>query len=301
MTVDACKVTMKQSKTLRTRIQKRITAGFDGQHIEPGQPGNPTAYRICGAHAHATGQLCTRPAGWGTWHPGSGRCKMHWGNAPSGPTKKGGRYSAVYLERMQQAIEAISEEDEQDILDVTPELNLQRALLALLIRQLESSGQPYQVQPRLTPVEMAVLVQETRSRAGTAYPEGRPAAGDVWHSDGVGHDDTMGVGGVGIPTDGYMSDHGVVPLTGFFSENNPPVSIELAAEIRLLVQSIVDTVMKITSAKNQTALTTAEVTYILSVMREAIAEYVPQDRQRAFVDHIRVKLGERMGVKLNGA
>lgn len=38
----------------------------------------------CGAHGRQRGQPCARPAGWGTAHPGVGRCKLH------GGLKKGG-------------------------------------------------------------------------------------------------------------------------------------------------------------------------------------------------------------------
>jgi hypothetical protein len=33
--------------------------------------------------ADAEGKLCTRPAGWGTDHAGTGRCKLHGGSTPS--------------------------------------------------------------------------------------------------------------------------------------------------------------------------------------------------------------------------
>lgn len=42
--------------------------------------------RKCGGKrrgADADGKLCTRPAGWGTPHPGTGRCKLHGGSTPS--------------------------------------------------------------------------------------------------------------------------------------------------------------------------------------------------------------------------
>lgn len=40
---------------------------------------------MCGGkrRGEGTGMLCTRPAGWGTDHPGSGRCKLHGGKTPS--------------------------------------------------------------------------------------------------------------------------------------------------------------------------------------------------------------------------
>jgi hypothetical protein len=37
----------------------------------------------CGARTNAE-TPCQRPAGWGTGHPGSGRCKLHGGSSPSG-------------------------------------------------------------------------------------------------------------------------------------------------------------------------------------------------------------------------
>jgi hypothetical protein len=40
--------------------------------------------RYCGARLRKRDGTCTRPAGWGTGHPGAGRCKLHGGCAPSG-------------------------------------------------------------------------------------------------------------------------------------------------------------------------------------------------------------------------
>ena len=40
--------------------------------------------RYCGAKKKQGEGTCTRPAGWGTDHPGAGRCKLHGGCAPSG-------------------------------------------------------------------------------------------------------------------------------------------------------------------------------------------------------------------------
>ena len=38
----------------------------------------------CGAAKRQGAGTCTRPAGWGTDHPGFGRCKLHGGSTPSG-------------------------------------------------------------------------------------------------------------------------------------------------------------------------------------------------------------------------
>jgi hypothetical protein len=40
-----------------------------------------TRARYCHARKRQGAGLCTRPAGWGTPHPGIGRCKLHGGSA----------------------------------------------------------------------------------------------------------------------------------------------------------------------------------------------------------------------------
>ncbi len=46
------------------------------------------------------GERCRRPAGWGTWHPGVGRCKLHGGARGF----KHGRYSRVSREHLLPAV-----------------------------------------------------------------------------------------------------------------------------------------------------------------------------------------------------
>jgi hypothetical protein len=45
----------------------------------PDQPGRDR----CGARHHHGSGTCQLPAGWGTGHPGTGRCRKHLGNAPN--------------------------------------------------------------------------------------------------------------------------------------------------------------------------------------------------------------------------
>lgn len=40
-------------------------------------------YDICGGPKRQSDGVCTRPAGWGTPHPGTGRCKLHGGSTQS--------------------------------------------------------------------------------------------------------------------------------------------------------------------------------------------------------------------------
>ena len=79
-------------------------------------------YPICGAERRQERGVCTRPSGWGTTHPGQGRCKLHGGATPI----KSGRYSVVTRERIRELIEKL--EDDPNPLDMTPELVMCRAL-----------------------------------------------------------------------------------------------------------------------------------------------------------------------------
>jgi hypothetical protein len=45
---------------------------------------NGHRYETCGAARKHDRGPCTRPAGWGTSHPGTGYCKLHGGSTPSG-------------------------------------------------------------------------------------------------------------------------------------------------------------------------------------------------------------------------
>lgn len=45
--------------------------------------GDTPGYDTCGAARKHTGAPCTRPAGWGTDHPGIGACKLHLGCTPT--------------------------------------------------------------------------------------------------------------------------------------------------------------------------------------------------------------------------
>lgn len=51
-------------------------------------------YEICGAKTRRRGTPCLRPAGWGTNHPGTGRCKLH-GGCSTGPKDQRGNKNAV--------------------------------------------------------------------------------------------------------------------------------------------------------------------------------------------------------------
>ena len=59
--------------------------------------------KTCNARNKAHTKHCARPAGWGTDHPGVGRCKLHGGSSLKGkahPLYKHGKYSKVLPDRL---------------------------------------------------------------------------------------------------------------------------------------------------------------------------------------------------------
>lgn len=87
---------------------------------------------ICGAK-NRSGQPCKRPAGWGTDHVGTGKCKLHGGASLKGaqhPNFKTG-VNSIYRDYLPDGIKSKVEAFENaDPLDLTHELAVTRALLA---------------------------------------------------------------------------------------------------------------------------------------------------------------------------
>lgn len=77
----------------------------------------PHDSKYCGAKTRK-GTPCRRPAGWGTSHPGTGRCKLH-GGASNGPgpgnknAVKHGIYETIIRDRLSP--------DEQAVFDAVPD------------------------------------------------------------------------------------------------------------------------------------------------------------------------------------
>jgi len=69
--------------------------------------------RLCGAQRRqGDGEPCKRPAGWGTDHPGDGRCKLHGGSSPSGRV-------AAQREAARRALESVRADIDPDADPVT--------------------------------------------------------------------------------------------------------------------------------------------------------------------------------------
>lgn len=80
------------------------------------------AHPKCGAK-NRQGKPCQQAAGWGTDHPGKGRCKLHGGAS----RVKHGRYSTIQRPRIRELLDQY--ENDPAPLDLLPEVKLLRALL----------------------------------------------------------------------------------------------------------------------------------------------------------------------------
>ena len=90
--------------------------------------------RFCGATTRA-GTPCRRPAGWGTDHPGEGRCKLHGGSNPI----KHGRYSRIKRARIRELIDQYRNDPQP--LDLLEEVLILRALLTDYVERTTSRDQ----------------------------------------------------------------------------------------------------------------------------------------------------------------
>lgn len=97
--------------------------------------GKPTCFRPLSEEGKED-QLCSRDAGYGTNHRHEGKCKFHGGNAPGGIITNG-RYAVVAKRRLKKLFTESALD--QNILDPSPELELQRNLLKLLIEDLQEN------------------------------------------------------------------------------------------------------------------------------------------------------------------
>jgi hypothetical protein len=82
-------------------------------------------------NAETENEFCNRPAGWGTDHPGQGRCKLHGGSTPI----KSGRFSKIQRPRLRELIAEM--ESDPDPLNILPELAVARGLFIDFIERFD--------------------------------------------------------------------------------------------------------------------------------------------------------------------
>jgi hypothetical protein len=246
-------------------------------HLEIGHPDNPKPYRICGAHTtseNSKGDICLLKAGYDTYHPGTGRCKFHGGSKPM-------RYgSDRYIGRLRDHIVAM-EKDDTNPLDILPELQVQRVMLSLALDKLDES--PLQPGPR----EVAQI--QTVGNVGSDNDSDDVSDGNVMMVGGggvVGYDDmgTLDIRHAGFST--FSASNSSIKQDNLSKAKMRLVRTEDVELVRELSADIVNTVTKIIATRNQTALTKAEIVYLLATMREAIGMFVEKDKQEAFVKYL---------------
>lgn len=108
--------------------------------------------RKCNARRRGGPGYCQRPAGWGTDHPGVGRCKLHGGDVPVSH----GLYSKYSRHRLAEL--AAKFREDPDLLNLRDTIALQAALVTDLLSQQESA-------PGIDP-EMASLLATLTERIG---------------------------------------------------------------------------------------------------------------------------------------
>lgn len=105
------------------------------------EPKQPHDSRFCGAKGKQSGQPCKRPAGWGTLHPGTGRCKLHGGCSPGAPkqnkhARTHGAYETVIRDRLSDSEKAVFDSI-SDESNMSQELKILRFKLLRLLEPVE--------------------------------------------------------------------------------------------------------------------------------------------------------------------
>ena len=249
---------MEKSKSKEDRALRKMRAGLmAGQtgegprgwnHLPVGHPDNPKPYPICGARRRGEGGgICTLKAGFGTTHPGLGRCKYHGGASLVGadnPNFKTGRYSKAMKASLKKHYEDANEAGELD--DLAPELGVQRMLLHIAIEKLgvalmvELGAEEEEIEK----AEMALIAGE-----GEMTPE-------------------------------------EISLRKKYAKSSGDVA-EWMNVVKGMANDIVRTVTKVQEVKRKQMVTVAELKYLRTVMESLIETYLPDAKTReAFVKEL---------------
>ena len=180
--------------------------------------------------------------------------------------RAGGRYAYVMKARVYDHYKAIIRHP-GDPLDLLPELDTQRTMLALAIERLQARAAGVQPQyEAISPIRLS----------------GKKKRKTVQDARAVGGGDTV------KGEDGTSAASPLPELYTFRPEDVSIADLEIVLEFS---SKVVDTAARIITLRNQSAMTKAEITYMMSTMKEVISEFIPDvDRQRAFIDRLISKL-----------
>jgi uncharacterized protein YjcR len=125
---------------------------------------------ICGAKAKSTGEPCKLKAGWGTDHPGTGRCKFHGGKSTGAPSEKMKKNKNAVKTHEHEAIWLDTLDEEEKELyheirtDVASQLDNEIRLTDIRIRRMMLRIQELR-KNKFTTVEGPVDMTEEKNRA----------------------------------------------------------------------------------------------------------------------------------------
>jgi len=249
------------------------------KHLEPGHPDNLKPYRVCGSKTRsedAVSTVCQKHAGWGTDHVGVGRCRIHGGRNRQGMENsqfKTGRYAHIWKGRLKEHIGQIASDDSNP-LDLLPELEVSRVVLSIALDRI--AGSPEQPMPSLA-------VQETKQTGHDSVSD----SVSVNHSSNSQHGGATTFTDQGYPADIPRSEKSSTGTPGgLATQSMRMVSIDDINLVRECTNDVINAATKMIAARNQTALTKAEVTYILMIMKEAIGRFVPKENREAFIKYL---------------
>lgn len=112
---------------------------------------------ICGAKTRASGgHPCGLPAGWGTNHPGVGKCKLHGGASTGAPKKnknaeKHGLFSKYLPEESMEIMDAIEDEETIELLWDNIKIQYAAIIRAQKIMYVEDKNEIIKVITKETP------------------------------------------------------------------------------------------------------------------------------------------------------
>jgi len=283
-------------------------------HIDVGDIRNSRRYRICGA-MKKNGEYCQHSAGQGTSHPGEGRCVHHGGGSPSGMmhgSYKHGRYSQAFTGKLAEYYRQVDTSDDNPV-DIIPELKAVQALFAFQIAEFSAlvNGATASEAKRIgIKATEDVIPKRLLGGPSPGYDRKLKAA----NSPGASTGGESGMGGNVVERDSADIPHGKFSIStpqeagsvasaAMSTLSHPEESPELSARINLqklgalleTSRQISDMIQKITTMRNNTAYTKAEVMFILSVLQDAMNEFVPKDKQGEYIEYLKRKSGDILG------
>jgi len=95
---------------------------------------------VCNARLRYKGGYCDKPAGWGTEHEGTGRCKLHGGAANAGRPKQTYTPSEFISNDILEKFEGVVQSDPLSISNLDNEITVLRSIFYQYLKQCQTEG-----------------------------------------------------------------------------------------------------------------------------------------------------------------